>query len=47
MEKQFEDYKETEIRKAKREVVKTFLEDVLKDIHISSEDAAKLILKAA
>jgi F-type H+-transporting ATPase subunit b len=47
MEKQFEDYKETEIRKAKREVVKTFLEDVLKDIHISSEDAAKFILKAA
>jgi F-type H+-transporting ATPase subunit b len=47
MDKLFEAYKESEIRKAKREVVKTYLENILKDIHISSEDAAKLILKAA
>jgi F-type H+-transporting ATPase subunit b len=47
MEHLFETYKESEIRKAKREVVKTYLENILKDIHISSEDAAKIILKAA
>jgi F-type H+-transporting ATPase subunit b len=47
MDKLFEIYKESEIRKAKREVVKVYLENILKDIHISSEDAAKLILKAA
>jgi F-type H+-transporting ATPase subunit b len=47
MEKLFEDYKENEIRKAKKEIVKKYLEDILKDIHISSEDAAKIILKAA
>jgi len=45
LQKQFEEYKEYETQKAKQEVIKEFLEDVLKDIHISSEDAAKLILK--
>jgi F-type H+-transporting ATPase subunit b len=47
MDKLFEVYKESEIRKAKKEVVKAYLENILKDIHISSEDAAKIILKAA
>jgi F-type H+-transporting ATPase subunit b len=46
MEKAFENYKETELRKVKREIVKTYLQDLLKDIHISSEDAAIIILKA-
>jgi F-type H+-transporting ATPase subunit b len=45
MDKLFETFKENEIRKARREVVKSYLENLLKDIHISSEDAAKLILK--
>ena len=43
--KHFEDFKEIEIKKAKREAMKEFLEDVLKDMHISSEDAAKIVLK--
>jgi len=47
MDKMFETFKESEVRKAKKEVVKEFMNNVLKDIHISSEDAAKLILKAA
>jgi F-type H+-transporting ATPase subunit b len=47
MEHLFETYKESEIRKAKREIVKVYLENILKDIHIGSEDAAKIILKAA
>jgi len=45
LQKQFEEYKKYETQKAKQEVVKEFLEETLKDIHISSEDAAKLILK--
>jgi len=47
MERHFEEAKLAEIRKAKREAVKAFLEDVLKDIHLTSEDAAKLVLKVA
>ncbi len=47
MEKHFEEAKIAEIKKAKREAVKAFLEDVLKDVHLSSEDAAKLVLKVA
>ena len=47
MDKMFETFKEAELRKTKKEVVKEFMNNVLKDIHISSEDAAKLILKAA
>jgi len=47
MDKMFETFKESEVRKAKKEVVKEFLNNILKDIHLSSEDAAKLILKAA
>ena len=47
MERHFEEAKRAEIKKAKREAVKVFLEDMLKDIHLSSEDAAKLVLKVA
>ena len=47
LEKHFEEAKIAEIRKAKREAIKAFLEDVLKDVHLSSEDAAKLVLKVA
>jgi len=47
LEKHFEEAKVAEIRKAKREAIKSFLEDVLKDVHLSSEDAAKLVLKVA
>jgi len=47
MERHFEEAKVAEIRKAKREAVKAFLEDVLKDVHLTSEDAAKLVLKVA
>jgi len=47
LQKHFEEYKENEIRKTKQVAVKVFLEEVLKDVHLSSEDAAKLVLKAA
>jgi len=46
-EKHFEEFKESEKNRLKREVVKEFLDETLKDIHISSEDAAKIILKVA
>ena len=45
LQKQFEEFKMYETQKAKKEVVEEFLKDTLKDIHITSEDAAKLILK--
>jgi len=47
LEKHFEEYKEAEIRKTKQEAVKEYLNEIFKDVHITSEDAAKLILKAA
>jgi F-type H+-transporting ATPase subunit b len=47
LEKHFEEAKVAEIRKAKREAIKAFLEEVLKDVHLTSEDAAKLVLKVA
>ncbi len=47
LEKHFEEYKEAEIRKTKQEAVKEYLQEIFKDVHITSEDAAKLILKAA
>ncbi|MEO1957938.1 MAG: F0F1 ATP synthase subunit B [Nautiliaceae bacterium] len=46
MNKHFAEFKETTMKKARQEAVKEFMEDVLKDVHITSEDAAKLILKA-
>ena len=47
LEKHFEEAKKYEIAKAKKDAVKAFLTDVLKDVHISSEDAAKIVLKVA
>jgi len=47
IQKHFEEAKQAEIKKAKREAVKAFLQNVLKDVHLSSEDAAKLVLKVA
>ena len=43
--KQFEEFKKVEIQKAKKEAIKEFLEDVLKDVHITSKNAAKIVLK--
>jgi F-type H+-transporting ATPase subunit b len=47
LDRHFEETKTAEIRKAKREALKAFLEDVLNNVHLSSEDAAKLVLKVA
>jgi len=47
LQKQFEEYKNLQTNKIKKEAVEEFLKEVLKDIHISSEDAAKLVLKVA
>ena len=43
--KHFEEFKEIELKKAKKEIIKEFLEDVIKDVHVSSEDIAKIVLK--
>jgi len=45
LQKQFEEFKKYEAQKTKKEVVEIFLNETLKDVHISSEDTAKLILK--
>ena len=47
LQKQFEEFKNLQTNKIKKEAVEEFLKEVLKDIHISSEDAAKLVLKVA
>ena len=47
LQKHFEDFKVLESKKIKKEVVKEFLEETLKDVHITSDEAAKLILKVA
>jgi len=47
LQKHFEEYKVLEAKKVKKEAVKSFLEEALKDVHISSDEAAKLILKVA
>ncbi len=47
LQKHFEEFKENEIKKTKQEAVKEYLDDIFKDVHITSEDAAKLVLKAA
>jgi F-type H+-transporting ATPase subunit b len=47
LQKHFEEFKQNEIKKAKQEAVAAFMQEVLKDVHLSSEDAAKLVLKAA
>lgn len=47
LQKHFEEFKVLESKKVKKEAVKEFLEEILKDVHISSDEAAKLILKVA
>jgi len=47
LQKQFEEFKKVETNRVKKEAVREFLEEVLKDVRLSSEDAAKLILKVA
>lgn len=47
LQKHFEEFKVLESKKIKKECVKEFLEETLKDVHISSDEAAKLILKVA
>jgi len=45
LEKQFEDYKVYEESKMKREVVESYLKDLTKDIHLSSEEVANIVTK--
>ena len=47
LEKQFEEFKVLEENKIKKEAVKEFMDKILDEVHISSEDAVKLILKVA
>ena len=47
LQKHFEEFKVLESKKVKKEAVKEFLEEILKDVHIKSDEAAKLILKVA
>jgi len=47
LQKHFEEFKVSEAKKVKKEAVKEFLEEILKDVHIKSDEAAKLILKVA
>jgi len=47
LQKQFEEFKELEENKIKKEAIKEFLDKTLEEVHISSEDAVKLILKVA
>ncbi len=47
LQKQFEEFKQMEQNKIKKEVVREFLDKALEEIHISSDDAVKLILKVA
>lgn len=47
LQKQFEEFKDVESKKIKKEVVKEFLKETLKDVHINSDDAVKIILKVA
>jgi len=47
LQKQFEEFKQNEIKKTKQEAIKEYLEDIFEEVHLSSEDAAKLVLKAA
>ncbi len=45
LEKQFEEFKKYETQKTRKEAVKEFLDETLKDVHVTSEDAAKLLIK--
>ena len=45
MQKQFNDYKSFEESKMKKEVVKGYLDNLVKDIHLSSEEVANIVTK--
>jgi len=45
LNKQFEDYKSYEESKMKKEVVTDYLNDLVKDIHLSSEEVANIVTK--
>jgi F-type H+-transporting ATPase subunit b len=45
LNRQFEDYKSYEESKMKKEVVKTYLDNLVKDIHLSSEEVANIVTK--
>ncbi len=45
MEKQLNDYKTFEENKMKKEVVKDYLNNLAKDIHLSSEEVANIVTK--
>jgi len=47
LQKHFEEFKVNEIKKTKQEAIKEYLNEIFDEIHISSEDAAKLVLKVA
>ena len=47
LQRQFEEFKKLEENKIKKEAVKEFMDKILEEVHISSEDAVKFILKAA
>jgi F-type H+-transporting ATPase subunit b len=45
LNKQFEDYKSYEESKMKKEVVAEYLNELVKDIHLSSEEVANIVTK--
>jgi F-type H+-transporting ATPase subunit b len=45
LNKQFEDFKEYEESRIKKEVVESYLKDLAKDIHLSSEEVATIVTK--
>ena len=47
LQKHFEEFKINEIKKTKQEAIREYLNEIFDEVHISSEDAAKIILKVA
>jgi F-type H+-transporting ATPase subunit b len=45
LNKQFEDFKSSEERKMKREVVKEYMDEVTKEVHIDSQEAVNIVSK--
>lgn len=45
LNRQFEDFKESEERTMKREVVKDYMNEVTKEIHIDSQEASNIVSK--
>jgi F-type H+-transporting ATPase subunit b len=45
LNKQFEDFKAYEESRIKKEVVESYLKDLIKDIHLSSEEVATIVTK--